>query len=401
VKRIAAVLAAAVAAASCSAAGTSTTASSAEPRTDATPTTTAPAVPASSAGTQTGVFGIHVAGAHLVDDQTGRAVQLRGINQMAGIGCTRTGPQGGIIYGPSDRSSLSALAEWHVNAVRLTVDEDCWLGINGVPPATSGENYRSALTSYVHLLTSHHYYVVFDLDLNAPGSFVSQTEQAMADADHAVAYWQSVAAAFEDDPAVIFEPYNEPDITTSDTDSSDPWECWLDGCEATEVSTARHVYQPFDWRIAGMQQLVDAIRGTGASNVITLSGLDLAADLSGILSHLPRDPDNQLAATFHNYGRSAAQNGGCGPSCWDTTIAAVAARMPVITDEVGEPDCQTSYVSAYLDWADAHGVSYFPWGWELWGCTGHAYGLLENWSGTPNSYGEAFFTHFAARAGQA
>jgi len=319
---------------------------------------------------------------------------------MAGVGCTRTGRQSGIVYGPTDPSSLTALAAWHVNAVRITTNEDCWLGINGVPAATSGAAYRSVLTDYVDLLTSHHYYVIFDLALNAPATFVSQAEQPMADANHAVSYWTSVAETFKGNPAVIFEPYNEPDITTSNTDAADPWVCWLQGCEATEVSTARHVSQPGQWRIAGMQQLVDTIRATGASNVITLSGLDLAADLSGILTHLPADPDHQLAATFHNYGQSASQNGGCGPSCWDTTIAAVAGHMPVITDELGEPDCQTSYVTEYMDWADAHGVSYLPWGWELWGCTNHAYGLLETWSGTPNAYGQAFLTHFTARASQ-
>lgn len=35
---------------------------------------------------------------------------------------------------------------------------------------------------------------------------------------------------------------------------------------------------------------------------------------------------------------------------------------------------------------------------RLWGCSNHAYGLLANWSGTPNSYGQVFYEHFAARA---
>ena len=341
---------------------------------------------------------MHVSGNHLVDDRTGAVVQLRGINQMAAGGCTGTSHQPAIIYGPSGPSSLSALRAWHVNAVRLSVNEDCWLGINGVPSATSGARYRDALIAYVNLLTSHDYYVIFDLHVNAPGSLISAAEQPMADEDHAPTYWRSVARTFKRNPAVIFEPYNEPRITTTDAATADPWKCWLNGCEATEVSPARRVFEPEDWKLAGMQQLVDVIRSTGAHNVITLSGLNLANDLSGILSHLPHDPHRQLAATFHNYGASATQNEGCGPSCWNTTIAAVAAKMPVITDEMGQPDCGTSYVAQYMDWADAHGVSYLPWGWELWGCAAHAYGLLTDWSGTPNSYGLVFYDHFAARA---
>jgi len=72
-----------------------------------------------------------------------------------------------------------------------------------------------------------------------------------------------------------------------------------------------------------MQQLVETIRATGARNVITLSGLDSASDLSGLLTHLPNDRAHQLAATFHNYGQSASQNGGCGLACWDSVIAPV------------------------------------------------------------------------------
>lgn len=349
-------------------------------------------------GSATSGFGVQVAGNHLVDAQTGAVVQLRGINQMAGAGCTGTGRQSAIIYGPSDVASLAALQAWHVNAVRLSLNEDCWLGINGVPAATGGASYRDAITSYVALLTSHHYYAIVDLHVNAPGTQVSDAEQPMADEDHAPAYWTSVATTFRDDPAVIFEPYNEPHITTADTAATDPWACWLHGCQATMVSAGPHATHPQSWPTAGMQQLVDTIRATGAANVITLSGLDLASDLSGILSHLPHDPDHRLAATFHNYGVSATSNGGCGPSCWDSTVAAVAARMPVITDEMGQADCGTGYVTAYLTWADAHGVSYLPWGWELWGCANHAYGLLATWSGTPNAYGQVFFDHFAQRA---
>lgn len=338
-------------------------------------------------------FGIHVSGNQLVNDQTGTVVQLRGINQMASGGCDGKRSQSSIIYGPHGPSSLSVLQAWHVNTVRLSVNEDCWLGINGVPPATSGPAYRNALIGYVNLLTSHHYYVIFDLHVNAPGAVVSDAEQPMADESHAPAYWTSVASTFKDNPAVIFEPYNEPDITVKNTMTSDPWGCWLNGCEATVVFTSPGVSKRMDWQIAGMQQLVDTIRATGAANVITLSGLNHANDLSGVLSHLPTDPDHQLAATFHNY-----EFEGCGQTCWNSTIASVGESMPVLTDEMGDPNCATSYASQYMDWADSHGVSYLPWGWELWGCANYAYGLLVNWSGTPNSYGQVFYDHFAARA---
>lgn len=124
-----------------------------------------------------------------------------------------------------------------------------------------------------------------------------------------------MASTFKDNPAVIFEPYNEPHITAADAATTDPWACWLNGCEATELFSGPHTARPSTWQLAGMQQLIDVIRTAGAANVITLSGLNLANDLTGVLGHLPADPDHQLAATFHNYGASDTANEGCGPSC--------------------------------------------------------------------------------------
>lgn len=352
------------------------------------------------AGSGASGFGIHVDKSLLVDDETGGAVQLRGVNQMAGSGCTGRSPQPAIIYGPTDPGSLTALSLWHADAVRITMNEDCWLGINGVPAATGGAAYRDAIAAYVGLLTSHHYYVIVSMSTNAPGGELAQNLQPMADQDHSPAFWSSVAGTFKGNPAVIMEPYNEPKLSAQNADTQDPWQCWLAGCTATQIASGRGTEQPLRWQTAGMQELVDAIRGAGAGNVITLSGLGMASDLSGIASHLPADPRHQLAATFHNYGQSDRQNGGCGPSCWDSVIAPLAARMPVITDEIGQSNCGTGYVTRYMSWADAHGVSYLPWGWELWGCQKFAYGLLSDWSGKPNAYGQVFFDHFAQRAAQ-
>src|SRR5689334_15758866 len=83
--------------------------------------------------------GLHVSGNRLLD-KSGRVVSLQGVN--------RSGPeyacvQGwGIFDGPNDSRSIGALATWHVNVVRVPINEDCWLGINGINPRFAGANYR-------------------------------------------------------------------------------------------------------------------------------------------------------------------------------------------------------------------------------------------------------------------
>src|SRR5215470_8869578 len=89
---------------------------------------------------QAATLAVQVSGNHLVD-QNGTPVRLLGVNRS---GAEYACAQGwGIFDGPSDATSIAAIAAWHVNAVRVPLNEDCWLGINGVNPSYGGVNYRS------------------------------------------------------------------------------------------------------------------------------------------------------------------------------------------------------------------------------------------------------------------
>ena len=109
-----------------------------------------------------------------------------------------------------------------MNAVRIGLNEDCWLGINDVPPEYSGEAYRQAIVDYVGLLHRAGLYVILELHWVAPGTTLADRQRGMPDADHAPAFWTSVATAFRHDPYAIFDLFNEPDGVS--------WECWRDGC---------------------------------------------------------------------------------------------------------------------------------------------------------------------------
>src|SRR5438105_2243852 len=96
-----------------------------------------------------GAIGLHVAGNRLRDGH-GNLVTLRGVNRS---GTEYACIQGwGIFDGPSDAASVRAMASWGVNFVRVLINEDCWLGINGVKPSLGGPTYRRAVADYVALL---------------------------------------------------------------------------------------------------------------------------------------------------------------------------------------------------------------------------------------------------------
>ena len=343
---------------------------------------------------------VRVVGNHLVD-AAGDTIQLRGVDRSGSeFACTGdTGTDGwSILDTPdevTDQQSIDAMASWDVNAVRIPLNEDCWLGINGVPSAYSGVHYRDAIFGFVQLLHTAGMAAILDLHYNAPGGQLSDStdgpygigQQTMADASHAPTFWKSVATRFAADPGVIFDLYNEPfDIS---------WPCLRDGgCNAPAIGG-----NPGGWPIAGMQSLVDAVRSAGATQPIMVAGVNYTNDLSQWLSHEPTDTLSppQLIASFHAYDGEACDD----DACWDSSVAPVAAQVPVVTGEFGPGSCDGTFVDDYMDWADAHGVSYLAWTWgstaDGWDC-GNSPALLLTDDGTPDAYGAAVEAHYRAVA---
>jgi hypothetical protein len=276
------------------------------------------------------------------------------------------------LVSPPPQSFVDDIVAWHANAVRIPLNEDCWLAINGAPATYSGSAYQTAIEQYVALLRKNGLYVIVDLHWNAGGTDQAMGQQAMADSDHAPAFWTGVATAFKGDSGVIFDLYNEPHDVT--------WSCWRDGgC------------QTGGWTVAGMQALVDAVRGTGATNVVMAGGVAYAGDLTQWLANKPSDPTGNLAASFHTYNFTGCPDA----TCWSSQLEPVAAQVPVITGELGENDCAAGYIDAYMPWADANGVSYLGWAWNAEFSCGDGPSLLTDWNGTPSTYGTGLKTHLA------
>jgi endoglucanase len=306
---------------------------------------------AAAVAESTPALSISVHGNHLVNG-SGQKVQLRGVNRD---GTEYACVQGwGIFDGPSDAASVKAIASWHANAVRIPMNEDCWLGINGVDSQYGGAAYQTAIENYVSLLNKHGLYAILDLAVVDPGTTLATGEQPMPDEDHSPAFWTSVATAFKSDPAALFDLYNEP-YPEDNSDTPAAWECW-------EMGSAGGTCTDESYQVAGMQELVNTVRQTGATNVIMLGGIGYSSVLDDWSAYAPTDPSGQLTASFHNY-----TYGGCTTStCWSANLTDIG-KVPLITDEFG---VTASYTKSYAKWADSAGVSYLAWTWDVWqgGC---------------------------------
>ncbi len=350
---------------------------------------------------------ISIQGNHFVNG-AGQTIRLLGVNHPSSEYACVDGF--GYNDGHQDDADAAAVASWDATAVRVPLNEDCWLGINGQPNSSQGPpqpltaaGYQQSVEDYVKALNAHGLYAILDLHWTAPGAAVANGQEPMPDS-HSAVFWQSVAQTFKGNPAVVFDVFNEPFDPTDPKSGDDPnpghtvsWDCWVNGGCATAAYTTNDtgtVRTGSVYQVVGMQTLVDTIRNVGATQPIMVGGLDYANDLTQWADHAPNDPLNQEAASFHNYQGKSCDN----VACWNAQIAPIAANVPVVTgefdeDNYTEPRCAnhtpSTFDTDYMTWADQHGVGYLAWGWWVLsqsekddaGCS--AFYLLDNYDGTP------------------
>jgi endoglucanase len=334
-----------------------------------------PAPPGSPDG-----MSVSVSGNQLVDED-GQPIRLVGVNFSGAQYACAEGR--GFFDAPATDASIDALKSWGINAVRLPLNESCWLGINGVDDAFGGANYRDAIGAWVKKLNDSGLYVIVDQHHSHSGTGKAVDQQAMANRDHANDYWKSVANYFKKSPAVLFDLYNEP-YPDDNQDTTAAWTCVRDGGDCAGVGFVA----------AGMQEMLTSVRSTGAKNPVLIAGPEYAGSLSRWLEFKPNDPADQLVASVHIYGEPLGSPY-ADPSRWDPEILPVAEQVPVIIGEMGDTDCSHEFIDKLMPWADEHGLSYFGWAWVTSSCANEP-ALISDHGGTPTAYGVGFRDHVMA-----
>jgi hypothetical protein len=295
------------------------------------------------------------------------------------------------------------------------MNEDCWLGINGVSTQYAGTAYQQAIASYVQLLNSNGMVVILDLHWAAPGTQQATKQLGMPDADHAPTFWSQVAAAYGGNGSVIFDLFNEPFISD--------WDCWLKG------GTCAHDNNGASFTSAGMATLLKAVRTAGAENVVLMGGLGYSSDFTMWASEVNGIPALQapldglsianISASWHQYdfgntGCPSQYNGYSTSSQCDTgqvtansahIPSVLAAGFPFLLSESGISAYQTStpfsaaqvteletWYDDFLTWVEGQDQGYLAWDWN----TGGAPYLLTDYDGTPTpGFGVTYKAHLA------
>ena len=246
---------------------------------------------------------LHVDGNRLLD-AGGAAVWLQGVN-VPSLEWSNTGDN--LLS-----SLVTAIEVWKANCIRLPVSSERWFG-HQAEQKDGGAAYRALIAQAVLAASTRGGRIIIDLH-----RFRAPTAEDAA-------FWGAAAAAFKDDPAVIFGLFNEPhDIS---------WEIWQHGGDVTDAkkggdALAENKEAVTTFHTPGIQALLDAARATGARNVILAGGLDWSYDLSGILDGHALDDHggNGIIYDTHVYPWKGD---------WHHKFLAVAELHPVLLGEVG------------------------------------------------------------------
>lgn len=280
----------------------------------------------------------------------------------------------GIFDGPSDNAMVAAIQSWNVNIVNIGLNEDCILGINGVPAQYAGANYMNAVKSFVTKLHAHGMYAKITLFWTAAGSRQALDLDPILNTDHSAAALQQMASFFGSDGMTILAPMEEP--------NGIGWACWKNGGSSCSVG----------FSALGMQSAVNTLRQAGATNVVALPGIDYANNLTQWVSNKPTDAMNQLMASSDVYGGNSCYS----PACLTAQDSQVIAAVPLVFSEFGETydgsSCGTTNVQNIVGWAESHGVGYLAWAWDTWGT---CLSLIDDFDGTPHgAWGTWVRTHY-------
>jgi aryl-phospho-beta-D-glucosidase BglC (GH1 family) len=275
------------------------------------------------------------------------------------------------------------MSGWGANVVRLPLNQDCWLSTSGNTSYDS--SYAGTVDQNVQWAKQNGMDIILDLHWSDKGNFsVGATclantsmncQQDMADTN-STEFWKEVAGKYANDPAVIFELYNEPKIGGYMPQAAD-WNTWLNGGTSSGFT------------VVGMQSLYNTVRATGANNIVIIGGLNWAYDLTGVPSHAVSGT-NIVYNThpYANHGTSFTQYFGN-----------LTSMFPVIATEFGDTSsgqpsaCSATFDTNVLDYMDGvsggipHKMSWTAWAFYVANCNFPT--LLADSNYDPNAPGMA------------
>ena len=291
-------------------------------------------------------------GNRILRADTMEAVLLRGVNRSA-LEYTAPSEAGFLTAaGFTEDEVREIVLNWRANILRIPFNQD-W-ALRG-RRAFSAEAYLTSLDQVISWASALGAYTILDLQwLDAEtvyGTTLDQNNQKQPnrvaptpDAD-SITLWRTLAARYRDEPAVLFDLFNEPHNPLPD----DLLPIHLIGSDGDVVASDAIFVEPADW-VSWASRLTAEVRQIRPEGLILVGGVDWAFDLSQVRLDAPN-----IVYSAHIYPNRK-------PDVWSKALGGTG-QTPVFVGEWGGAGKDLDFGRQLALSMRQQGLGWTAWSW--------------------------------------
>jgi len=284
---------------------------------------------------------------------TNQPVILRGVNR-SGMEYAEPGASGFLASAAISQGELQEIVGvWGAKVVRVPFNQDWALHGRATHPAAE---YLSALDQIVDWAAALGAYTLLDLQwLDADTVYgrlndEQKSPNRVAPLPNALSLdlWANLAQRYREEPAVLFDLFNEPHTPIKDDVST----LFLIDESGVPVASDVDVVTAEEW-VPWARRLVEAIRQIHPDSLIFVGGVDWAFDLSDIRLDAPN-----IVYSTHVYPNRA-------PRRWPDAFGDAAQEVPVFVGEWGGQNTDLDWGNEFLAYLRSTPfVGWTAWSWQ-------------------------------------
>jgi endoglucanase len=290
---------------------------------------------------------LYAAGNQIRRSDTDLPILLRGVNR-SGLEYSAPRKKGFLDAAALSLRDVEEMTSgWGCNIIRLPFNQDWMLrGSHG----QSAESYRSALDQVIEWAASLGAYTL--LDLQWLGSEFGHLNDGSVNYvaplpnPETIDAWTVLAERYRDEPAVLFDLFNEPHDRLAD----DPHPLWCIGPDG-QIRSIDEYRVGYDRWVPWARRLIDAIHPVHSRALIWVSGVNWGYDLRGVLLE-----GSNVVYSAHVY-----------PHCphweWRDRFGFAGLDTPLFIAEWGGDDQDVEWGARLLSFIQERACGWTAWGW--------------------------------------
>jgi hypothetical protein len=291
-------------------------------------------------------------GNRILRSDTMQPVLLRGVNR-SGLEYSEPSVSGFLAAaGVTENEIREIVLNWRASVIRLPFNQEWALRGRG---RFSAEDYLASLDQVISWAAELGAYTILDLQWLDPetvyGLTLDRNSQLMPnhiaptpDAD-SILLWTTLAARYRDEPAVLFDLFNEP----HDPLDGDFLPIHVAGLEG-EIEKSGENFVGAELWTAWAGRLINEVRRIRTGGLILVEGIDWGFDLRGIHLDVPN-----IVYSTHIYSNRRVGH-------WHKAIGR-AAEVPLFIGEWGGEEKDLAFGRTLADRMRRDGLGWTAWSW--------------------------------------